>query len=259
MRFRPHRFANMVCILLLAVTGIAETPDNASRAEMAADKVLSNLHAAMPRGPIALDAELRTQTRGGEKIATYNIELIYAHTNDAFAVEMTLYDNFGGLLERIALKDIGTSDPVYKYWQGAELEPADMPALSESIGATDFRWTDLTLSFLWWTGGKLTGSDSMKGRQCYIVELPAPADTAAAARAELWIDSEMFALLRAKFYDAEGDLIKRFDVKSFAKTGDLWMVKDVDMRSYPSRRRTTLRVRNVDDRTDNQLNEEERP
>lgn len=210
-----------------------------------AAQVLARLHSALPSGPIELEARMTTRSRRGEQIAESEIELRYLRSNSVFSVELTLYDAFGGLIEKVAVGDIGSDQPAYSYRQGEDLHPAEMPPLTERIADSEFRWIDLTLSFLWWPGGRLAGFESLKGRDCYVVDIPAPADIESVAGVELWIDSEMYALLRARFYDRDRETRKRFDVKSFAKTGEMWMVKDIDMRSYPSRRRTTLRVRNV--------------
>jgi len=217
----------------------------ASTDQEAAERVMANLHAALPPGPIGIEARMTTRARNGEQTAESEIEIVYAHTNGGFSVELTLYDAFGSLLEKVAVSGIGSDKTRYEYWKGEDLVPAEMPPLGNRIGASEFRWMDLTLSFLWWKGGQVAGFDSLKGRDCYNVDIRAPEDIEEVAGVELWIDSEMYALLRARFYDDERETLKRFDVKSFSKSGELWMAKDIDMRSHPSQRRTRLRVRKV--------------
>jgi len=219
----------------------------ADSAPATAEEIMGRVRAAFPEGPLKLNAQMLTKTPSGKIEATYLIEIVYASTNETLSVSIKLSDAFGTPLEKVTAENIGSGASQYRYFNGEELDPAQMPPLDSQIADTDFVWQDLALSFLWWPNGAIAGMDSLKGRQCHIVDIPAPSTSDSRIRGtRLWIDAQMFVLLRAKFYDAENELSRRFDVKSFAKTDDLWMVKDIDIRTYPSRHRTVLRVRDVE-------------
>jgi primosomal protein N' (replication factor Y) len=55
------------------------------------------------------------------------------------------------------------------------LEPAPAPDLFAKVQESSVTWADQTLPFLWWTGGRVVGTDSAKGRDCFLVEVNAPA------------------------------------------------------------------------------------
>jgi hypothetical protein len=105
------------------------------------------------------------------------------------------------------------------------------------------------LSFLWWPGGEARGVADVRGRECNIVDVPAPEDyTADFDGVRLWLDSKIGIVMRAEGYDAEGTLIRRMDVKSFKKINNRWVIKDIDFQSFPQKTKTTLLVRNVIER-----------
>ena len=211
----------------------------------AAQVIMANLHDALPEAKLQMDGRMQVHDRRGRVEGTYEVALTYERDEHGLSIEIELSDAFGTLLEHISVAGIGTPATTIDYFLGADRERAEVPDLAGEIRDTDFRWQDLTLSFLWWPGGELTGVESMKGRECYLVKLPNPEAGGEGDHVELWIDAEMYVLLRAIFYKDSSET-KRFDVKSFARSGDLWMVKDVDMRSFPSRRRSSFRVRNVE-------------
>ncbi len=207
---------------------------------------MSRVHAAFPPGTLSIDAQLKTKTRGGDNEQTYEVNIEYERVGDTLSATMLLRDAFGGALEKMVITNIGTTNLNCEYFKGENLSPAPAPDMTANIATTDFHWQDLTLSFLWWQEGTLTGAASLKNRKCHTINTRAPVANKKNSGVRLWIDAEMYAMLRAEFYDANGKTINRFDVKSFAKTKDFWMVKNIDMRTYPSGHKTTLRVRKVD-------------
>jgi hypothetical protein len=208
--------------------------------------VMERLYAAFPEGPLELAGELRSTRRDGGLLAEYGVLLRYQREGGVFDIELELSDAFGRALERIELKGVGGGAVNIAYWREGSDQALAPPDLSAPVAATDFTWSDLTLAFLWWERPEIVGVDSVKGRECYQVRMQPPQKSeSAAAGVELSIDTEMYALLRARFFGPDDDTLRRFDVKSFAKTGELWMVKDIDMRSYPARSRTALRIRSV--------------
>ena len=52
-------------------------------------------------------------------------------------------------------------------------------------------------------------------------------------------------LLQAEGYSEDGNLVRRLWVKGFKKINERWMIKDMEIQSYPYRHRTRLRVREV--------------
>ena len=122
-----------------------------------------------------------------------------------------------------------------------------MPILTQPIDDLDFSWADLSLSFLWWPGAQIFGMEKRCGRLCYVIDIPAPDEsTNTYAGVRVWIDPEVNMLLQAEGYDQEKERIRKLQVKSLAKVDDLWTIKNVDVTTYPTRHKTTLRVQDVE-------------
>jgi len=210
-------------------------------------EVLRRVRDALPREAMQVNARLVTMDAAGTTGQIYEAELGYAWQDDGYRTEIQIRDRFGAALVRRVEERRLTGEVSVEQYIGPDQTPVTPSALQEPVLSTDFTWSDLALSFLWWPGAEWIGSESLKGRDCHILELTAPGATGEGiAKARLWVDEAVSALLRAEYLDAQGNLVRRFDVKSFAKRDDLFTIQDIDVRSYPSRRRTALRVRDVD-------------
>ena len=97
-----------------------------------------------------------------------------------------------------------------------------------------FTAEDLGLGFLGWKSQELLGLDTHRDRNCWrIVSRPAKSDRSAYDRVDCWIDQEYFALLRAVARDAAGNALREFDVRSFQKLENVWMLKRLDLSAPP--------------------------
>jgi hypothetical protein len=212
-----------------------------------AEELLNKVRAALPQEPIRVTAELQSKDRSGTRERSFHTEMLLHWRTGAPSAEYTVYDAFGQAMERLAVEHTPGGSSVYRYFSGDPLEEAVLPQLDSPIQETDIGWVDLTLSFLWWKGGRTAGAEKVKGRLCYVVDLPA-GDGASPSMGglRLWIDAKVHLLLRATAYDLEGARTKRLEVKSLRKVDGIWMVKDLEVRSYPSGHKTLLRVRSVD-------------
>src|ERR1051326_4085670 len=86
--------------------------------------------------------------------------------------------------------------------------------LNEPVRGTVITYEDLALKFLYWPNGRVTGSDFIRTRNCWKLELPAPPGDSQYGAILLWVDKESGALMRMEGYDLGGKLIKRFAVVS---------------------------------------------
>jgi hypothetical protein len=94
------------------------------------------------------------------------------------------------------------------------------------------------------------GEEDVRGRSCYVLDVPAPEGAfAGCSGVRLWIEPRIPIMLRAEAYDQQDALIRRMEVKSFKKINDRWVIKDIELTSLPSRHKTYLRVRDVQDRS----------
>ncbi len=103
---------------------------------------------------------------------------------------------------------------------------------SQPIAGTDICYEDLAMRFLYWKGGRVieNSSDSrIKGRDCYIVEVPNPTPKVGQyAWVRLWIDKENGTSWQIDGYGADGKLRKRFSITSVQKLSDgTWFFKQM--------------------------------
>ncbi len=210
----------------------------------AAPDILARVRAAFPRQPLLLSGELIT--RAGREDRTVLADVLLEWGAEPPQGRFVIRDAFGRLLEQLTVRRPAGGAAAYDYARGDPPADAPVPDLRAAVADTEFSWADLSLGFLWWPGGKTYATEMKKGRECYVVDLPAPGAGEAYARLRLWIDTEAYALLQADAFDARGDLVKRLAVKSLKKVEGRWTLKDFDVQSFPSRRRTTFSVDRVE-------------
>jgi len=160
-----------------------------------------------------------------------------------YSAMYTITDAYGGSREQLIVEREPDRSPHYRYRRGDPLRDADVPNLYNRVKETDLTWLDLGFSYLWWPEGETTGTERIRGRFCYMVELPAPYDDAGDfAYVKLWIDPKINMLLQAEAYDVIGDRVRRMSIESFKKIDGVWFIKDIDIYTYPERSRTSMRV-----------------
>jgi len=96
---------------------------------------------------------------------------------------------------------------------------------------SQFSYYDLGMPFLQWPDPKLVGDGRMRGRDCFVVEVRATDQPY--ARAKLWIDKESVAPLRIEAFDTEDRLVKRIEITSFKRLGEIWIPRGVEVASVP--------------------------
>jgi len=65
------------------------------------------------------------------------------------------------------------------------------------------------------------------------------------AVARLWIGKQQHLLLQAEGVDANGKVVRRLWVKSCKKIDEKWIVKEMEIQSYPVVHRTKLHILEV--------------
>jgi len=226
----------------LAQTNEIEAAPTEAVAELpGVDTLMANLLARLPSKPITLTGELVTTSENRAK-TQYNIIIQLRYPQEA---TYTLYDTFGKSLEQLAvIRNKGITS--YRYLAGDPLAPAAIPSQDTRIQNTALSWTDLTLGFLWWNGGKIIGRVEARGQPCYLLDRRAPQDNMAPyARVQLWVDTRISMLIQADGYDKMENLSRRLSIKSFKKINHEWMVKDLEVEDLAQHAVTLLRIRDA--------------
>lgn len=213
-------------------------------------RILQAVVAALPTNPLDISGDLLVRKRRGVPVHKRKFEINLNWGALPPVAEYTIRDGFGTALERLRVSHPKNADEQIEFAVGATLSPTNPPPLFTTVQDTDFTWADLTLSFLWWDNGKRVGSDKVRGRDCYIVDVPAPPENNITTGAiydhvRLWIDKEILLVLKAEGRDKNAAPIRRMWVRSFKKINDQWMIKDMEIQAFPADQRTKMTIREV--------------
>ncbi len=243
--------ASIILTALLAAAGSAWAEGEGSEPpplspDSGADATLEQVVAQLPREPLQMAGEFRADPRDGRPARRCQVQLRLDYGATPAQARFTIMDAFGEELEQMTLLRTPDGAGSWHYARGYPLVPAPLPDTRLPLQGTDLTWSDLSLSFLWWRGGRVTGTEKALDRDCLVLLVPAPAgEPTPYAHARLWIDRRQRMLLRAEGCDATGAPITRLAVKSIKKIGGDWMVKDLDVTTLSTGLRTAFRIDSV--------------
>ena len=124
---------------------------------------------------------------------------------------------------------------LYEGVGGAELKPVDSSKFDSKIRGTDATYDDLSMRFLYWPNAKIVGNDKVKQRECWMVRVRNPDGRGAYSTVDVWIDKESGGMLKMIGYNAQGRPIRRFEVLSGKKFGDIWMIDEMRIETIDSK------------------------
>jgi hypothetical protein len=241
----PVPLAAHAAALLLALAQAAPAQVSNTDPEEAplpsAQEVLARVRAGFPDQPWLVRGQLICRDAEGTVLRTLNVDLRLDWKASPPRAAIAIADAFGGFVGQLDITRPAGAPPTLLLRQGTPPQAVADFDPGSAAGGSDFAWADLGLDFLWWPGGKVTGTEMKKSRECHVVDLPAP-EGARYSRVRLWIDTRESALLQADAYGADRRLVRRLAVKSLKKFGERWTVEDLDIERHPEGTRTTLRV-----------------
>ncbi|HSP46020.1 MAG TPA: outer membrane lipoprotein-sorting protein [Chthoniobacterales bacterium] len=165
--------------------------------------------------------ELQGQLREGATIVPFRLTqtgpvIRYSFSKPDEALQLRLGDNESRLEEV-------TREGVEK------VTPAQF---DHKVRGTALTYEDLSLKFLYWPNGRVTGENSISLRNCWKLELKAPNRQSQYSNVWLWVDKEGGALMKMEGYDWNGKLAKRFTVVSGQKIEDHWFLKEMRIEEF---------------------------
>ncbi len=115
--------------------------------------------------------------------------------------------------------------------------------LDEPVRHTAVTYEDLALKFLYWPNARILGSDFIRTRNCWKMQLQAPPNDSQYGAVLLWVDKEGGALMRMETFDRAGRLAKRFEIVSAQKIEGRWYLKQMRVEAIdPQSNRVTART-----------------
>ncbi|MDA0990420.1 MAG: outer membrane lipoprotein-sorting protein [Verrucomicrobia bacterium] len=253
---KASAFGMSIACLLLAVLCPLNVHAEPAAGRLSADDIMSALHARLPRETLLLDGDLVVRRRHGAEARELGFRMELAWGAMPQRSTYLIFDALGGELEKLTINRRPNASTTFAYQASGGDDTNTMPPLYTPIQGSDVTWIDLSLAYLWWRDGTVSGEDVVRGRDCYLVDLPAPVtstdgiadphpDTLPYASVRLWVDQELFMMLRAEGRDASGNPIRTLWVKSLKKMDDRWMIKDMEIQAHPTTQRTRLHIRDV--------------
>lgn len=234
-------------LVMLAVLGLVRiaAPAQDTNPPPTAQQLLDEVVSQLPREPLDISGDLILRKRRGIELRELKFQMLLKWGDNPATAQYVISDGFGRELEKLTVSREHGKEPVFTYSSGTGRSDEKRPDLVAAIQGTDISWMDLTLSFLWWPGGRIAGNEDVLERPCTVVEVPAPAGQAGAyARVRIWIEERHRMFLKAEGLDANGKSVRVLWVKSFKKINDRWMLKDLEVQASPVHR-TKLIVREV--------------
>lgn len=240
-----------VVVGALTILAVGPTPAAGETADVDADPdeppmtaagLLRDVRGRFPRDPLDICGEMIVRRRRGVEVSRVGFFMTVDWGAVPARFDYRVLDDEGDVRRALTLRLRPGARPALT---GTDGRPV---SLDHTIESTDLTWGDLSLSFLWWAGGRIVGTDRTKGRDCYLVDVPAPAWRAAMGayrRVRLWIDQSLHMLLRAEGYDAEDRRVRSLWVRSLKRTDERWMIKDLEVQGYPAIHRTRVRIHSV--------------
>ncbi|MEM7602665.1 MAG: outer membrane lipoprotein-sorting protein [Verrucomicrobiota bacterium] len=110
---------------------------------------------------------------------------------------------------------------------GEAMTPVSPSKYAAEVRGTDVTYEDLAMRFLYWPNAKIVKLTKIKGRECWQVRVRNPDGQGAYSSVEVWIDRGSGGMIKMNGYNASGRAIRRFEVLSGKKFGDIWMVDEM--------------------------------
>ena len=204
----------------------------------AATEILAQVRENLPQDALRLKGQILSGGRLGKLERACYIEMFLELGGDPAIVRYKISDAFGTPIEQMTISMSEGCEAEFEYENGNPLRPAAAPSPNEFIRDTDVTWNDLSLLFLWRPDGRTVCEESLRGRDCYVIAFNRQGDETI----RVWIDRQMLMLIQMEELDNDGKLRRQMIVKNIKKISDRWMIKNMEVRSYPSLHHTLIRI-----------------
>lgn len=197
-----------------------------SAACWASDPSAEEILAAARMNPLGQEIALKAQLRAGSVKVPFTIEVR----------EGAVSYRFENPPEEIRLRLTENASILEKMKSG---KPVPVSNLEDSVRGGLITYEDLALGFLYWKNAKLLGSETVRSRNAWKIEVHPPAGSSQYGAVRVWIDKASAALLRIEGFDKSGQPSKRFEVVSAQKIDGQWMLRQMRVeRLDPATRKT---------------------
>lgn len=198
-------------------------------APTSAAEALYSTIARFPVEPVSIGGTLILRKQSGVIVREVPFQAEIDFGKDPATATYFVLDGFGRTLNMMRVRRDSNGKIVSEYFDGEE-KPLAVPSITAPVAGTDITWLDITLSYLWWKDGEITGSEEYKGALCDIVEVRPPEPIPGCALVRLWIDRKRGFMRQAEQIDENGERVRWMWVASVGKIKDRWMIKNLEVK-----------------------------
>ena len=209
-------------------------------------RILAEFRRLGIRGGYWLAFDLRVMPRRGTERLVHG-QLLGTRNESGPVSRLTLPGAHGLASERRWLIQSGPQ-PTAWTWDGAAAQTRQLGVgdAFQPVGDTDLTLFDLQMPFLYWNDFVYEGLAKVRGRPANSFVLYPPKDLAAArpqlTGVRVLLDTQFGALVQAELLGEKGRPEKSITVLDLKKTGEQWIVKEIDLRNLVTRDKTRFTV-----------------
>lgn len=208
-------------------------------------QLLQQVIMRLPTNKVELSGTVIVKKMRGTVINEYDYELFADWNTEPTIVRYGFNDAKGKNIEALDVRRGRDGSVKFNYSKEGK-ETAELPDMYNAILDSDVSWIDLTLGFLWWKDAKNAGEESVKGFDCYVVDVTAPdSEKGLYAKVRVWIHKKQLMLIRADGMNGKGETVRSLWIDSIVKIKDRWMLKDMEIKTEDSGHKTMLTVKHV--------------
>jgi hypothetical protein len=200
----PRR--TLICLLALAMSSTFAAPFPS------ATDVLESVRVRQAQQDLELEGEIRE----GATVVPFRLTqtgpvIRYSFSKPDEALQLRLGDN-DSRLEEITKSGV---------------EKITSAQFDHRVRGTSITYEDLSLRFLYWQTGRVTGENMVRTVDCWKLEMKAPSRQSQDSNVWLWVGKENGALMKMEAYDWNAKLSKYFEVVSGQKIEGRWFLKQM--------------------------------
>lgn len=141
------------------------------------------------------------------------------------------------------------ADDSYQLFEIINGKTLNFPAakLVEPIAGTDLTYEDLALRFFYWPNPKLEGTEDVGGQSCYRLRLNKPENAPGRYQGVyVWVHAKYGAFMRIRGHDANGGLVKEFQVEKVMNVSkDVWVLEKMQVATHDPKTDRRVSITNV--------------
>ncbi|MFP4432173.1 MAG: outer membrane lipoprotein-sorting protein [Spirochaetaceae bacterium] len=209
---QPPRVASPASRIAMVVAMMALTA--ASAWSQSAEEVIRRMERNQTHETSYIEGRMILRDRFGSRTSSFEM---YSEGEENVLVEFTSAAEAGQ-------KVLRTKDEIYLFYPDAsELIRLQGAALRESMLGSDVSYEDMTgnRGILDTYRATLAGRETIRGFDCFVVDLEARSRDVAYPRQKIWVDSERFVMRRSERYALSGRLLKEIVVTALMERSGL--------------------------------------